>query len=361
MTTAAVEEQPETTTEQPVHLARCRECSVKVWYRSTSSGGGFMIVDHNHSDPSPTFGSSAANLPMCPDGHGEMELCDEQAVPVAEAFQQVADKLAEPVQTSLPGIVPDFNYAGAYLDLEATAVEVAALHKQAKDDAETAKESKKAWEKAAERYQRMAIVYRDRRREKVAQGEAVLDTAADLCRFEQLSPGVPCPLCADPARLEQSGVARDSEQHGVIARDLQLATEREAVSGTLAAVGFVLTAEDLSTLPPEQYAKVIASYNDASTPAAERVAAIEAVIAPHIASEQPAAAGEVQTCTKCGTAIAIESDFYVTGARVGFGCEGKAKLEGNRYPERKKRAQKKRQPSPAADVPEGEDNVGNQA
>lgn len=85
-------------------------------------------------------------------------------VPVAEAFEQVAEQITE--QQSLPGIIPPFNFERCYLELEEKAAEVDALHREYEDAAREARDAKKAWDKAAEIFTAMALRFRQARREK---------------------------------------------------------------------------------------------------------------------------------------------------------------------------------------------------
>lgn len=138
------------------HLARCPVCDFRVSYIPSESGNSYALVD---ADPELALGIGSNGRPVCRNGeHGEMELADDQ--------------LAQPEQQSLPGIVQPFNYEGAYLELEAKAVEVEHLAAIHAEDASRAKGSRKNWESAAAVFSSMALEFRRRRRAKVDQAGA---------------------------------------------------------------------------------------------------------------------------------------------------------------------------------------------
>jgi hypothetical protein len=351
-------------TDRPTHLAKCRECGQKMTFRPTSSGFGFTVVNHDNSDAEVSFGVSAAGLPMCPEGHGEMEIADDQ-IPVAEAFGHVAEQLAagEAVQRSLPGIVPVFNYQGAYLELEAKTVEVQALHDQWAEDAETARESKKAWEKSAETLQKMGLEFRRRRREKAEGGTAEdpgITDSVKPCRFEQLHPGVPCPICTNDARRSASTVAPGSEEHGVEANQLLERQELEDCVAQLKDAEIYTTVDAMLAMKVDQMAEVQAWAQEFSdTPADEQPGLLESLPTP-LASTHRAGPAEkensavdarlIQFCQTCGDQLFVFDDEQEEGIPVGWRvlvahpCQGKAKEVGHRYPEKKakKTSRKKR-------------------
>jgi len=290
---------------------------------------------------------------MCPDGHGEMELADEQ-LPVGEAFAKVAEQLAEPEQVALPGVFPAFNYQGAYEECEAKAVEVAALRAQYEDDAETAKDSKKAWEKAADTLNKMLLEFRRRRREKAEKGgTSATDTIADPCRFEQLNPGVPCPICTDAERLAASTVLPASEEHGVEARDYLARLELQRTRAQLEAIDVFISLDELGALSLD----LLSSVQDWALEATEHPDARKpfppGVGRPHVApnghiSEAPLEEGgsatNYQSCTTCGARISTLTEDnwkpYPMGALVGTDCQGPE--VNHRYPDKKKKATRRK-------------------
>jgi hypothetical protein len=121
MTTAVAERPVEATAaERPIHLAKCAECAQAVKFQPTASGASFLLVD---ADPEATFGIGEHGRPMCPDGHGEMEIADDQLKPAAEAFREVARThgraaATPPVQRIAPGRVAPVQLRGRYAELD---------------------------------------------------------------------------------------------------------------------------------------------------------------------------------------------------------------------------------------------------
>lgn len=93
-------------------------------------------------------------------------------IPVADAINAITNDTADAEQQSLPGIVPPFNYEGAYLELEAKAVEVNRLRAVADDDAREARASRKQWEEAATAFSMMALEFSRRRKAKTQVAES---------------------------------------------------------------------------------------------------------------------------------------------------------------------------------------------
>jgi hypothetical protein len=118
--------------DDPVHLAKCAECATAVRFRPNVTGTGFVLVD---ADPDATFGVGEHGRPVCPNGHGEMSIADDQLKSATEAFTDAqgmllraeAEASSAPVQGDLPGIIPAFNFQGAYLELETKADAIAGV------------------------------------------------------------------------------------------------------------------------------------------------------------------------------------------------------------------------------------------
>lgn len=317
---------------RPIHLAKCRECAAAVKFQPTASGTGFTLVD---PDPEARFGAGSTGLPMCPNGHGEMMIADE-AIPVADAISQVAEKVnGTPQQASLPGTVPPFNFEGAYFEIEAKAVEVDALRSVENEHHETFKESKKAREKAEEVLGKMILEFRRRRREKDAGGPEAQPPTVERCRFEQLNPGVPCPLCTD-ATWDRS-TAPASEEHGVAAKDVLEGRELAQCVERLKLVPiYGISVEYLRSLPMDQRSSIEAWAGDVEDHPDERDRWMEDGLPPGLEGAHKASDasgdGQQQNCTECGLLIGFEGEEpYPAGAFVGTGCKGK---ERQRYPKR---------------------------
>jgi hypothetical protein len=197
--------------DDPVHLAKCAECATAVKFRPNVTGTGFFLVD---ADPDVTFGVGEHGRPVCPNGHGEMAIADDQLKPVAEAFADAQTMLlaaeadargGAPVQGDLPGIIPPFNYQGCYLELEAKAAEVDALHDEYIDAKEVAADAKKAWDKAAELYTKMALEFRRRRQSKGDDSPSLAEptSRALACTWDKAHPDEACPFCDTTLTIEQ--------------------------------------------------------------------------------------------------------------------------------------------------------------
>jgi hypothetical protein len=336
-------------TERPIHEARCRECGGGVAYYLTESGNGIIVRDTRGYGMDQSFGISGNSIPICPiDGHGEMELSDEQ-LPAEEAFALAQEKLAAAAghaqQPSLPGVVMPFNFQGAYLELEEKAVEVDRLHAEYKAAAEEAKDAKKAWDKAAELYTRMALELRRRRKAKEGEPASDLLDASEreqtnlvACLFEQRNQGQACPICrSDDLKPE---AARDSEAHlEEVAEVLDVRSATE-VSDALEFIDILVPILTIRGWDQEQRAAVLewATHGDSSQPRPERPKVLGTG---HVASKP--VDGEPQACTQCDAVLtAVPEDgsdpnYYGEGLIVGVDCAGRAKTDGQRYPKRGRR------------------------
>jgi hypothetical protein len=338
------------------HLARCATCGNGLTIQPMPSGHGFTIIAFHGFSQDTTFGVGPTGFPVCPeDGHGEMHLADEQ-LPTAEAFAE-AQRLqaaAAPSQPHLPGVVLPFNFQGAYLELEEKAVEVDRLHADYKEAAEEAKTAKKAWDKAAELYTKMALELRRRRREKEQQpADDLLDasereqTNLVRCKWEQEHPGEACPICGEG----EPECARDSEAH---VSEVALLLESRAIEEVREELEFaaVVIAENvIRSWTPDQRDEVLAWAKELPGPRQDQDARASMLAnRPAILGTGHVAAvpGEaVQTCEVCGVCLLrigdddVEDDAYLAGTIVGVDCEGPAKPEpSHHYPEKKKRGRK---------------------
>ncbi len=280
-----------------------------------------------------------------PNSHSETTLADDQ-LPAAEAFALAQEKLNAPSQPNLPGVVLPFNFQGAYLELETKAVEVDRLHDEYKAAADEAKDAKKAWDKAAELYTKMALELRRRRQAKEGEPAADLIDASERetnlvrCAFEQQHPGDACPICSDGS---VSGIhPRDSVLHIDDVVGLIEMRAAVAVGDALALREIVVPLQTIRNWSPEDQAEVKAwaEFDQSSNePMPDRPKVLGTA---HGAG--PVTSGEPQTCTQCDAVlIAVaedgsEGNFYATGWLVGTDCKGKPPV---RYPE--KRAGRKKQ------------------
>lgn len=350
--------------EPPVHRAVCMVdgCPCAITYRPTVSGGGFFILTREGMDLETTVGIGENGRPVCPLGdHGEMTLADE-TIPAAEAFAQASEKLARPVQADLPGIGFDFNFRGCYLELEQKASEVEALHEDYLEKAEEARDAKKAWDKAAELYTKMALEFKRRRQ---AKGDDDAPTKADppspllACTYSQAHPEDICPLCADLAPrdmivrlLGAEILPKTALGHADQVRDyrerLDVQHTREAIEGFI----FDVPLTAIIDMTPETRAAVRAW----AAAGAQIKHLPEQAGRPHVAGT-PGENG--QGCAVCGVVVAAYDDIaeaLPAGAFVRLDCAG-AQPEGHRYPERRKRAARAK-PEPKATKPKAAKRKG---
>lgn len=347
MTTAVAEQPVEQTTEQPieerpVHLGKCAECGTSIRFRSTASGAGFVLVD---ADPEASFGVSNG-IPVC--CGLEMSVADDR-LPASEAISQVAERVNGPQQAALPGVI-EFNKPGAYDMLEAMFVERDAAKKIEDEHHETYKRSKKARETLDEKINLAGLEFRRRRVEKTA-GPAAAATALERCRFEQLHPGVPCPLCTDPTW--QRTTAPASEEHGVDAHNLLIRRECEQTVELLKSIPHVgFTVDDLIAMDLETRSILeawVRDYDDHPDRREELLTELPKPIdTAHKAGLIEGGTGDQppqQLCRECGMVLFTiegEEPALFEGTLVGTGCQGKAKKVGHRYPPKKKAARRRR-------------------
>jgi hypothetical protein len=346
--------------DRPIHLARCAECAHAVKYRASASGAGFTLVEGTDV----TYGVGADGRPICPNGHGEMTIADDQCKPAAEAITEAAQRVAaengRPVQGSLPGVLPPFNYEGALRDLVTQAEEVERLRKIHEDDAAKAKKSKQAWEGAEELLTKMGLTYSARVRQRDA---GFRDTPTEpeapprlvTCAWVEQHPGETCWLCsAVPAEVERmlgnpSVLApRDAQAHVEEADRFAVAIDADTTQEALEAIDIYVSPDVLRgwTSEERKAAQVWADYQDdlangiaQTDPDAAETPQRPAILGrPHI--PQKPVAGERQVCSICEVvlvAASLEDEKYDETDLVGVDCSGKAPAEPVRYPERSKK------------------------
>lgn len=361
MKTAAVEERPDvdadTPSEKPVHLAKCAECAAAVKFRVSASGAGFLLVD---AAPDASFGIGPNRLPLCPEGHGEMSIADETLKPVAEAVQEVLERQASdgPVQRTLPGCVPAFNFMGCYLELEKQAVLVESLRKEYEDDARVAKDSKKHWDDAEAKFTHMALEFRRRRQAKEDGSDeaAAPPTTRPACAWEAKHVGKTCPLCSGETVgivvLAHLGDATqlaptDASGHVDDVEKLLLGLEIEETRDALENVDTYITDEVIGSWSAGERAAVRA-WADATLDKTNNVPDVVMPDRPKVLGKPHVPAkpvdGEHQVCTLCEVVIHAasdeENDPYRVTDYVGVDCAGKPAKVGHTYPKKKKPAAK---------------------
>lgn len=324
----------DTPVEQVEHRARCVECGVTVSYVASVTGHGFALFGGGDD----SYGVGPNGRPTCPNGHGEMEIADD-AIPVADAIDEVT-KLQQAQQGDLPGIMPPFNYQGAYLELESKAVEVDELHHEYVNAAEEARDAKKLWDKAAELYTKMALEFQRRRQEKVSVGEPVDALDCLRCTFEQAHPDETCPICggiAESSLVEGDYAPRDASLHADQAAALLVSRDAEDLIESLeVACEMSVPAVTVCGWTPEERAEVRAYVDAADTDADSRPARPTCLGTMHVAGHP---ADGAQTCTQCDAPLIVwaegGTEYYAVGWLVGTDCPGRAP-EPARYPKRSK-------------------------
>jgi hypothetical protein len=192
MTTATLETQ--------THLARCADCDYAVRYQPSSSGAGFTLLD---SDAALGIGDNGR--PICPEGHGEMELADDR-LPAAEAIAHAAEQIRlDAEKQRLPFPIPAYNYQGVLASLVDKRHEVAQLEKRVEGRKEALKQAKEDLDTANGELGRMIDQFEQDeidRRQAVARQEADAARPAGTprlvrCAWEVAHPDEDCPMCVD--------------------------------------------------------------------------------------------------------------------------------------------------------------------
>ena len=320
-------------TSRTAHLARCTQCDFTVTFEPSVTGTSFFLVGSDAA-----LGIGPNGRPVCPNGHGEMEIADDQ-IPAAEAISEVA-RLQHPQQADLPGIIPPFNYQGAYLELEAKAVEVDELHREYVTAAEEARDAKKSWDKAAELFTKMAIEFQRRRREKVSAGDPIADVNPARCTFEQLHPDQTCPICVSEKDDVRAAYApRDSAMHAEQTQEWLDDRAIIALQDLLdEAADVIVTDAIVKAWTPEERAEIAAwaeAVRDKIDPLPARPTALGTM---HVAGTPTDAQG--QSCTQCDAVLiaanVVEANYYDIGTLVGTDCPGKVTEPSHHYPPKRR-------------------------
>ncbi len=344
----------------PIHLAKCAECASAVRYRPNVTGTGFFLVD---DAPDAAFGVGDNGRPVCPNGHGEMEIADDK-IPAADAFSEVA-AMQQAQQRSLPGLFKPFNFESVFKEIVEQAQRVERLkseHDAAKEEAASAK---KNLDKGAELLMSMTLEFERRRREKPDEAAAAA-AAIPACTWSERHAGETCPLCSGetvPIVVHQylgdaSKLAAPSAvAHIDDVEKLLLGQAIDEVVEALENVGTFITAEVIATWTDGERTAATAYANALLDKSANALDVVlpdrpEVLGTPHI----PVAAvgGEPQVCQFCEVVLRAADDedhdpFKVTDY-IGTDCRRKP-VDAARYPETK--ASKKK---PAAAKAKGAKN-----
>lgn len=350
----ATEDRPETETiaERPMHLAKCAECAVTVQFQPSASGTGFTLV----SNPlGLTFGIGAEGRPICPNGHGEMAIADDQFQPAEEAFALAQERLDEAQQAALPGVFPPFNYEGAFGEIVEQARRVELLKADYDEKKQDASDAKKSLDKASELLMKMTLEFERRRKEKAAAppdaSEPEPGPRLIRCTWEAKHDGQACPICSHQVvalvveRILGVNVSpADAEAHVDDVDKLLVGMEVEEVSEALQTIDTYIDDAVIRDWSPEDRKAVTlwADYQDdlkhgvAHTENADLEAPARPKVLgrPHI-PEDPTTLDGPQACAICGEKLpkAEGSYLYAVTDLVGTDCSGKSKEPEHRYPE----------------------------
>jgi hypothetical protein len=342
-------EYTETVEERPVHMARCADCDHAVRFRPNSSGTGFFLVGTEE-----LYGVGALGRPVCPNGHGEMELADDR-LPIEQAMEQVAEKLTEPQRLPFPS--PPFNYEGALHEIFEMEKENAILESKFNDADERRKKAKAALDDGRSKLSALIGTLQEREQDRlheIARREAAKaaghpeETNLVRCAWEEAHPDETCPMCSEGMN---GATARDSAMHvDEVDRHLYLAETAEIIELAKDA-GIRLSADTVNGWSVEDRAAVAAwaevknGLNDAPKIGNVRPAILgTAHVAADYTTSEAVPGDTFQSCTECGARLLTYKtgddegaafEPYPAGTLVGTDCAG-AK-EPARYAKRGKR------------------------
>jgi hypothetical protein len=357
MTTATLETQ--------THLARCADCDYAVRYQPSSSGAGFTLLD---SDAALGIGDNGR--PICPEGHGEMELADDR-LPATEAIAQVAEDIQRGVMSAreardrddaekqrLPFPAPPFNYEGALHSIFEKRKGIAILEAKFNDADDRRKKAKTALDDGNEELGKLIDqleqheedrLHEIARREADAECAAAHPEGANLvrCTWEQAHPDEDCPMCADEKLTIP--IAPNAAMHvEQVDRYLYL-QESDVIRELVQAAGIRLPLDVVNAWSVEDRAavKVWAEIENGigDTPESHERPAIlgTAHVAEGVTTSEAAPGDTFQSCRECGARLltvktggdpedAIEKfEPYPAGTLVGVDCPGAGTA---RYPKR---------------------------
>lgn len=337
--------------ERPVHLARCVECGHAVSFRPNSTGTGFVLVGTEA-----TYGAGENGRPICPDGHGEMEIADDR-LPIEQAIEQAAAQIDATTQR-LPFPSPPFNYEGALHEIFDMEVGNAILEARFNDLDERRKKAKAALDDGRSKLSALIQTLKEREQDRlieIARREAAViaghpeDTTLVRCAWELAHPDEQCPVCGHLDEAIGAGcgdTARDSSLHvEAVERFIHQRKTSVIVDWINDAANIVIPEATVSAWSEEDRAAVMEWAGAPDATPRPAILGTAHVAADHTTSE--AAPGDtVQCCRECGAQLLSyptgsdeKVEFYPAGTLVGTDCDG-AK-EPARYA---KRGKKKAQP-----------------
>jgi hypothetical protein len=151
---------------------------------------GFVLVGTEA-----TYGAGENGRPICPDGHGEMEIADDR-LPIEQAIEQAAEQINATTQR-LPFPSPPFNYEGALHEIFEKQQSVAILEGKFNDADERRKKAKAALDEGHSQLSVLIATLQEREQDRlheIARREAAAvaghpeDTTLVRCAWELAHP-----------------------------------------------------------------------------------------------------------------------------------------------------------------------------
>jgi hypothetical protein len=332
-----------------VHLARCADCDFSVRYQSLRAAPGSPARQRR------ALGIGDNGRPVCPNGHGEMELADDR-LPIEQAMQQVAEQLTEPQRLPFPS--PPFNYEGALHEIFEMEKENAILESKFNDADERRKKAKAALDDGRSKLSALIGTLQEREQDRlheIARREAAKaaghpeETNLVRCAWEQAHPQDDCPICRFPdeaARYDLGDTARDSSLHVDAVERLEYLQDTEAIVALVQDAGIRLAAPTVNGWSVEDRAAVMFWAEHVPEDNNPRPAILgTAHVAADFTTSEAVPGDTFQSCTECGARLLTNKtgddegasfEPYPAGTLVGTDCAG-AK-EPARYAKRGKRA-----------------------
>jgi hypothetical protein len=322
-----------TVEERPVHLARCVECRHAVSFRPNSTGTGFVLVGTEA-----TYGAGENGRPICPDGHGEMEIADDR-LPIEQAIEQAAEQINATTQR-LPFPSPPFNYEGALHEIFEKQQSVAILEGKFNDADERRKKAKAALDEGHSQLSDLIATLQEREQDRlheIARREAAAvaghpeDTTLVRCAWELANPDEQCPVCGHLDEALGAGcgdTARDSSLHiEAVERFVHQRQTSVLVDVLSEGARLVVTEATVSAWSAEDRAAVLAWAGAPDTSPRPAILGTAHVAADCTVSE--AVPGDTfQSCRDCGARLlsyrtGSEEPFepYPAGTLVGTDCD----------------------------------------
>jgi hypothetical protein len=315
-----------------------------VRFQPNSSGTGFILLDADL-----LHGIGEHNRPMCPRGHGEMEIADDR-LPIEQAIEQAAEQINATTQR-LPFPSPPFNYEGALHEIFEKQQSVAILEGKFNDADDRRKKAKGALDEGHSQLSDLIATLQEREQDRlheIARREAAAvaghpeDTTLVRCAWELAHPDEQCPVCGhldDAIGAGCGDTARDSALHiEAVERFIHQRQTSVIVDALSEGAHIVIQEAFVSAWSEEDRAAVLAWAGAPDTTPRPAILGTAHVAAGCTVSE--AVPGDTfQSCRECNARLVSvktgegeELDPYPAGTLVGTGCQG----AGQHYPAARK-------------------------